>query len=68
MELQAPKTTQNVGPGRWVTERVYAEYHGLARQTLTNWRYRDRKAGRNHAEPGYPQYSYFGRAVRYWVA
>lgn len=56
------------GPGRWVTEQVYAELHCLSRQTLANWRYRDNKAGRDQAESGYPQYRRFGRAVRYWLA
>lgn len=50
---------------RFVTEAKYAELRSLARQTLSNWRYRDRMAGRNHALPGYPTYRYFGTAVRY---
>lgn len=54
-------------PARWVTERIYAAMHGIARQTLTNWRWRDRQAGRDHAQPGYPQYRYFGSAVRYRI-
>jgi hypothetical protein len=53
---------------RWVSEKVFAEIHGLSRQTLTNWRYRDRRAGRREAPPGYPQYRYFGSAVRYKLA
>jgi len=53
--------------GRWVTEEVYAKLHSISRQTLNNWRYLDRKAGRRQAEAGYPQYRYFGAAVRYWV-
>lgn len=53
--------------GRWINERLFAELHGLAAQTLCNWRYRDRKAGRTGAAPGYPQYRYFGGAVRYWL-
>ena len=36
-------------------------------QTLANWRYRDRMAGRSGALPGYPQYRRFGRAIRYWI-
>jgi hypothetical protein len=51
----------------WVSEREYAQRHGLARQTLCNWRHRDRKAGRDHALPGHPVYRRFGRAVRYWL-
>ena len=53
--------------GRWVTENLYAELHGLARQTLTNWRYQDRKAGRLEPRPDYPRYRKFGAAVRYWL-
>lgn len=68
MNQAATTTITHTAPtGRWVTEKVYAQVHGLSPQTLCNWRYRDRKAGRDHAEPGYPQYSYFGRAVRYWL-
>lgn len=47
--------------GHWVTEREFARIHSLHRQTLCNWRYEDRKAGRDHAEIGYPQYRRFGR-------
>ena len=54
-------------PGRWIKEAEFASIHGLSRQTLCNWRYRDRKAGRTEALPGYPQYRYFGCAVRYWL-
>jgi hypothetical protein len=53
--------------GKWVTERIYAELHSISRQTLANWRYRDRRAGRCQATIGYPQYRYFGSTVRYWV-
>jgi hypothetical protein len=53
--------------GGWVSECEFARLHGLARQTLANWRHRDRKAGRDHALPGYPQYRRFGRCVRYWL-
>ena len=55
-------------PGRWIKDAEFARIHGLSRQTLCNWRYRDRKAGLTQAAPGYPQYRYFGRAVRYWLA
>jgi hypothetical protein len=54
-------------PGRWIKEAEFASIHGLSRQTLCNWLYRDRKAGRTQAASGYPQYRYFGRAVRYWL-
>jgi hypothetical protein len=53
--------------GKWVTEAVYSSICGLSRQTLTNWRARDRKAGRRQAAAGYPHYAYFGGAVRYWA-
>jgi hypothetical protein len=54
--------------GRWITEKQYAVLHGLHPQTLANWRYFDRKAGRRQAKSGYPVYRYFGTAVRYWLA
>jgi len=53
--------------GRWVTEKTYALAFNLSRQTLANWRFRDRKAGRSEAQADFPQYKRFGRAVRYWV-
>jgi len=56
---------QSTPTGRWVTEAEYAQYAGLARQTLTNWRHQDRKAGRTEALQGFPRYRRFGRAVRY---
>lgn len=49
----------------WVSGKVFARIHGLHPQTLTNWRYRDRLAGRPCASTGYPDYKLFGRAVRY---
>jgi len=52
---------------RWVTEKQFAEFYGLHPATLCNWRYRDRKAGRTEAPPGFPKYRYFGGAVRYWL-
>lgn len=60
-------TTGQYSGGRWVSEAVYADIYALSRQTLTNWRYEDRKAGRNGAREGFPVYRRFGRAVRYWV-
>ncbi len=54
--------------GRWVTEREYAALHSLHPATLCNWRFRDRKAGRTEAAPGFPAYRRFGKAVRYWLA
>lgn len=53
--------------GRWVTARIYAEIHGLHKQTLYNWSHRDRKAGRTEAAPGRPIYRKFGEAVRWWL-
>jgi hypothetical protein len=49
----------------WVPGSVYARVAGLHPQTLNNWRYRDKKAGRTEAPPGYPRYRRFGHAVRY---
>lgn len=48
-----------------MTGKVFARFHSLAPQTLANWRYQDRKAGRTTAGPGFPQYRRFGKAVRY---
>ena len=63
-----PEGSPRVAPaGHWIKEAEFASMHELSRQTLCNWRYRDRKAGRTQASPGYPQYRYFGRAVRYWL-
>ena|SRR5579872_3732112 len=53
--------------GQWVSERTFEEITGISRQTLTNWRYKDRKQGRTTAPPGFPEYRLFGRTVRYWV-
>jgi hypothetical protein len=53
--------------GRWVTAKVYAATYGLSEDTLGNWRWKDRIAGRSQAAPGYPLYRRFGRAVRYWL-
>jgi hypothetical protein len=60
--MQVHTATQTL---HWVTEKEYARLHGLSRQTLTNWRYRDRRAGRREAPAGYPQYKYFGQPFRY---
>jgi len=62
-----PLDVISVAAGRWVSEAVYAERHALAKQTLTNWRYRDHLAGRTQALPGFPVYRRFGRAIRYWL-
>jgi hypothetical protein len=61
------KTVTSRG-GRWVSDREYAELADLPRQTLANWRFRDRKAGRRQPDPSYPIYRYFGGAVRYWLS
>ncbi len=50
---------------RLVTEAEYSQLTGIARGTLRNWRYQDRREGRDGARPGYPEYRRFGRAVRY---
>jgi hypothetical protein len=54
-------------PGTWTTARRYAGFFGVDEQVLANWRYRDKKAGRETAMPGYPQYRRFGKAIRYFV-
>jgi hypothetical protein len=64
----ATSTQLQTIPGLWVTERVYAEIHSLTKNTLANWRWRDRRAGRKEAEEGKPQYKRFGHSVRYWVS
>jgi hypothetical protein len=53
--------------GRWISEAQFSAYSGLARQTLANWRYRDRQAGRTEPLPGFPEWRTFGRAIRYWL-
>jgi hypothetical protein len=58
---------QELAKGRWVTSQVFAQIHGLALQTLANWRYQDHKANRTGARPGYPAYKRFGGAIRYWL-
>lgn len=51
----------------WLTEKEYSQRFGISRQTLTNWRWADRQAGRDGAEPGKPFYIRLGRSVRYRV-
>jgi hypothetical protein len=63
---QSPGTAGQMA-GVWVTERVYSELHSISRQTLSNWRYRDKAAGRSGAALGFPVYRRFGRAIRYWL-
>src|SRR4051812_44051108 len=41
--------------GRWVTELEYSKLHSIGKQTLCNWRYKDNRAGRTEAQPGYPK-------------
>ena len=64
---QVRSVTAEQPSGRWVREQVYASHYLIARQTLVNWRYKDRQAGRTTARAGYPIYRYFGKAVRYWL-
>lgn len=52
---------------RWISGRELARLLHLHPQTLGNWRYQDRRAGRDHAAPGRPLYKRFGGAVRYAV-
>ena len=51
----------------WLTELRFAERYDIPRQTLANWRYRDKKRGRTEAASGFPTYQRFGRAIRYLV-
>jgi hypothetical protein len=53
--------------GRWVNPTVYSRLHSISNFTLISWRRRDREAGRDRAEEGYPKYRYFGHLVRYWL-
>lgn len=52
---------------RWTTAAEFARLTGISQQTLANWRYQDRLAGREGPAPGYPLYRYFGGAVRYYL-
>lgn len=63
MQLTEPSTTTI--RKRWATPREYGIIHEISEQTLANWRYQDRLAGRTEALPGYPVYRKFGAAVRY---
>ena len=54
--------------GFWVTPREFSRLTGIPRQTLANWRYQDRRAGRASAAPGRPIYRKFGNCVRYFVS
>jgi|ERR1017187_609996 hypothetical protein len=63
----APPRTTDQRRGQWVSERIFEKITGISRQTLTNWRYKDRKQKRATAPPGFPEYRLFGRTVRYWV-
>lgn len=59
--------TMRTYAGVWITEKEYAALYALNRQTLSMWRFDDRKAGRTCALPGYPTYRKIGNAVRYLV-
>jgi hypothetical protein len=59
----APHTLNS---GRWVTAKTYGDFYGFTEDVLGNWRYKDKKAKRTEAAPGFPIYKRFGRAVRYW--
>jgi len=67
MQVSAHNATadRTLSAGRWVTEARYSEIYSISRQTLANWRYRDRRAGRTEAVLGFPVYRRFGKAVRY---
>ena len=40
-----------------------AQVHGLTQGTLSNWRFRDRLAGRSEAAPGFPRLDALNWAV-----
>lgn len=62
-----PQDNLLLGNIRWISGRELARLLRLHPQTLGNWRYHDRLAGRGHAAPGKPVYKRFGAAVRYAV-
>ena len=66
-EMKQPIESASEQQGRWVPSKTYAGFYNISAQTLTNWRYADRKAGRTSAAPGFPVYRYFGRCVRYYL-
>jgi hypothetical protein len=65
MKRVDPDSNDGVLSGRWVTDVQFSRLTGLSRQTLANWRLRDRDAGR--IRRGYPVWRLFGGCVRYWV-
>lgn len=67
MQLLEQQNNPQVKSGRWVTDREFSQKTSISRAVLSNWRWRDRLAGRTQAQPGYPVYKRFGRAVRYWL-
>lgn len=52
---------------RWISAREFSRLTGISPQTLANWRYQDRLAGREGPLPGYPLYRRFGGAIRYYL-
>jgi hypothetical protein len=65
--MLAQADTQILLKQQWITEKAFARIYGLSRQTLANWRYRDRLAGRREAASGYPQYRRWGNSIRYFI-
>ncbi|HXG33308.1 MAG TPA: hypothetical protein VNJ11_08080 [Bryobacteraceae bacterium] len=51
VQAAAQPTPSPPAAERWVTASEYAAYAGVSVQTLANWRWQDRKAGRDHAAP-----------------
>jgi hypothetical protein len=64
---QLEGSAQALPKSRWVSERYFSSFSGVQMQTLCNWGYADRLAGRSGAEPGKPRYKKFGRSVGYWI-
>lgn len=67
-ERQAEAIEELTSEGRYLTPKLYSAITGIPEQTLTNWRYKDRRGGLKRAPAGFPEYKYFGPSVRYWLA
>jgi hypothetical protein len=70
MEVTQETTTQEITAAvvqqlRLIDTAAKAEQLGLSEETLNGWRYRDHKAGRSQALPGFPKYFKYGKAIRY---
>ena len=50
---------------RLIDTKTKARQLGVSEETLNGWRYRDHKAGRSQALPGFPKYFKYGKVIRY---